>query len=99
MREMGWFDKPNVKILEGKWQDFVSSKELLGVGGFDAVYTDTFSENYEGMAAQCYGVVCILCLIGGDEMMGRFTTVLWSGPEAVGWATISIQLFQRIGRH
>ncbi|EIM89705.1 uncharacterized protein STEHIDRAFT_92135 [Stereum hirsutum FP-91666 SS1] len=56
MREMGWFDKPNVKILEGKWQDFVSSKELLGVGGFDAVYTDTFSENYEDLRQFC-GVV------------------------------------------
>ncbi|KAH9935476.1 uncharacterized protein B0H18DRAFT_975822 [Fomitopsis serialis] len=47
MRDLGWYDKPNVRILEGKWQDFVESEELLGVGGFDVVYTDTFSEDYK----------------------------------------------------
>lgn len=49
MRKLGWFDKPNVRILEGKWQDFVDSEELLGTGGFDVVYTDTFSEDYKGV--------------------------------------------------
>jgi len=48
MRSQGWYSKPNVKILEGKWQDYVDSSELLGVGGFDVIYTDTFSEEYEG---------------------------------------------------
>jgi type IV protein arginine methyltransferase len=48
MRMLGWHTKPGVKILEGKWQDFIDSEELLGVGGFDAVYTDTFSEDYKG---------------------------------------------------
>lgn len=51
MRDAGWFTKPNVKILSGKWQDFVESEELLEVGGFDVVYTDTFSENYLGAAS------------------------------------------------
>ncbi|KAI0733202.1 S-adenosyl-L-methionine-dependent methyltransferase [Fomitopsis betulina] len=49
MRKLGWFDKPNVRILEGKWQDFVDSEELLGTGGFDVVYTDTFSEDYKDL--------------------------------------------------
>ena len=48
MREQGWYDKEGVKILEGKWQDFVESDELLAVGGFDVIYTDTFSEDYSG---------------------------------------------------
>jgi protein arginine N-methyltransferase 2 len=48
MRNLGWYTKPGVKILEGKWQDFIDNEDLLGVGGFDAVYTDTFSEDYEG---------------------------------------------------
>jgi len=48
MRSQGWYSKPNVKILEGKWQDYVDSPELLGVGGFDVIYTDTFSEEYQG---------------------------------------------------
>lgn len=76
MRETRWFAKPNVLILEGRWQGFVSSKELLGVGGFDAVYTDTFSENYEGMAIQCQGFVCIRWLMGGDGTLCRLAPFL-----------------------
>jgi hypothetical protein len=48
MREQGWYDKKGVIILEGKWQDFVDSKILDDVV-FDVVYTDTFSEEYEGV--------------------------------------------------
>ena len=48
MRYLGWYDKPNVRILEGKWQDHVENEELLSVGGFDVIYTDTFSEDYTG---------------------------------------------------
>ncbi|EMD37365.1 hypothetical protein CERSUDRAFT_114038 [Gelatoporia subvermispora B] len=46
MREQGWYDKPGVNILEGKWQDHIESEELMAIGGFDVVYTDTFSEDY-----------------------------------------------------
>ena len=49
MKELGWYEKPGVKIFEGKWQDFVESEELLALGGFDIVYTDTFSEDYKGI--------------------------------------------------
>ena len=49
MRDMGWYSRPGVTILEGPWQDFIESEELLSVGGFDVIYTDTFSEDYEGM--------------------------------------------------
>jgi len=53
MRETGWYDKPNVTILEGKWQDFAvnagGNGKLLEFGGFDVVYTDTFSEDYEAL--------------------------------------------------
>ncbi|CAE6471470.1 unnamed protein product [Rhizoctonia solani] len=50
MRSAGWFDKPGVEIFEGKWQEFVKPDrigELIGEqGGFDVIYTDTFSEGY-----------------------------------------------------
>ncbi|TFL04392.1 hypothetical protein BDV98DRAFT_524447 [Pterulicium gracile] len=46
MRIQGWYDKSNVRIVEGKWQDVMSSEDVAGVGGFDVVYTDTFSEDY-----------------------------------------------------
>jgi len=61
MRERGWYDRPGVKIIKGKWlvsvhtsqkrvlistrQDAV--EELNSIGGFDVVYTDTFSEDYK----------------------------------------------------
>lgn len=52
MRSTGWFSKPGVEIFEGRWQDFVGPDKigaLLGEeGGFDVVYTDTFSEDYSG---------------------------------------------------
>jgi len=49
MKKLGWYTKAGVKILEGKWQDFLDSEELLAVGGFDVVYTDTFSEDYTAL--------------------------------------------------
>jgi len=49
MQETGWYSKPNVTILEGKWQDFVEAEQLLGFGGFDIIYTDTFSEDYPAL--------------------------------------------------
>ncbi|KAI0250373.1 S-adenosyl-L-methionine-dependent methyltransferase [Lactifluus subvellereus] len=48
MREQGWYDKKGVVVLEGKWQDFVGAKVLDDMV-FDAVYTDTFSEEYEDL--------------------------------------------------
>lgn len=48
MRKQGWYDLPNVKILEGRWQDFLPSAEMEG---FDVVYTDTFSEDYTGWSS------------------------------------------------
>ncbi|CAE6512088.1 unnamed protein product [Rhizoctonia solani] len=53
MRSTGWFEKPGVEILQGKWQDFINPEkvgELIGEeGGFDVVYTDTFSEGYSDL--------------------------------------------------
>lgn len=48
MRAKGWYDKPGVKLLEGRWQDFIDSGEIFGDGGWDVVYVDTFAEGYEG---------------------------------------------------
>ena len=53
MRDLGWYDKPGVQILEGRWQDFINAKgdesPLLAGGGFDVIYTDTFSEDYSDL--------------------------------------------------
>ncbi|KAK7472824.1 Arginine N-methyltransferase 2 [Stygiomarasmius scandens] len=47
MKDLGWYDKPGVKVLEMTWQNAI--EELLLVGGFDVVYTDTFAENYNDL--------------------------------------------------
>ncbi|THU95644.1 arginine methyl transferase [Dendrothele bispora CBS 962.96] len=47
MKDLGWYHKPGVKILEMTWQNAID--ELLTVGGFDVVYTDTFSEDYNDL--------------------------------------------------
>lgn len=46
MRRDGWFDKPNTTVHEGRWQDVLP--QLINQGTtFDAIYFDTFAENYK----------------------------------------------------
>lgn len=48
MRRDGWYEKPNIIIHEGKWQDVVlriMDQSIL----FDAVYFDTFAEDYKAL--------------------------------------------------
>jgi len=40
LRETGWYDKPNVSIVEGRWQDVIDK-----VGPFDGVFYDTYAED------------------------------------------------------
>lgn len=56
MKDEGWYSKPGVVVLEGRWQDRLN--ELLDKGEtfFDGVYFDTFSEHYEDML-ELYDVV------------------------------------------
>jgi protein arginine N-methyltransferase 2 len=48
MRKDGWFEKPGVKIHEGRWQDvvpqLVEQNEV-----FDGIYFDTFAEEYKAL--------------------------------------------------
>lgn len=46
MRENGWYEKPGVVIHEGKWQDILPT---LGDIVFDAIYFDTFAEEYKAL--------------------------------------------------
>ncbi|KAI4192606.1 MAG: hypothetical protein LQ348_003097 [Seirophora lacunosa] len=54
MREQGWYDRPNVVVHEGRWQDVLprliesedgAPNNLL----FDAIYFDTFAEPYAAL--------------------------------------------------
>ncbi|KAL5120900.1 Arginine N-methyltransferase 2 [Pleosporales sp. CAS-2024a] len=48
MKEQGWYEKPGVVIHEGRWQDIVPG--LVGSNEmFDAIYFDTFAEEYKAL--------------------------------------------------
>ena len=48
MRQKGWFDKPNVTIHQGKWQDVLPKLVKQGVT-LDAIYYDTYAEDYKDL--------------------------------------------------
>ncbi|KAI4854520.1 arginine N-methyltransferase 2 [Aureobasidium sp. EXF-8845] len=48
MRKDGWYEKPGLKIHEGRWQDVVP--ELVEQNQvFDGIYFDTFAEEYKAL--------------------------------------------------
>lgn len=83
MRELGWYEKPGVKIFEGKWQDFIDNDELLALGGFDIVYTDTFSEIYKGsfLSDKCISLVLNILKSDLHDFFEELPNLL-SGPQA-----------------
>ncbi|KAF2495290.1 arginine N-methyltransferase 2 [Lophium mytilinum] len=48
MKEEGWFEKPGVVVHEGRWQDVVPGLVEKGET-FDAIYFDTFAEEYTAL--------------------------------------------------
>ncbi|CAL9727679.1 protein arginine N-methyltransferase 2 [Monosporozyma unispora] len=49
MKKDGWYEKPNVVVLEGRWQDSLNKLLDEGETFFDGIYYDTFSEHYQDM--------------------------------------------------
>ncbi|KAK6462994.1 S-adenosyl-L-methionine-dependent methyltransferase [Scheffersomyces coipomensis] len=48
LRDDGWYEKSNVVILEGRWQDQLDDLLTKGIF-FNGIYYDTFSEHYSDM--------------------------------------------------
>lgn len=48
LRREGWYDKPNVTVHEGRWQDVLPKLVEEGVV-LDAIYYDTFAEDYAAL--------------------------------------------------
>ncbi|KAK3643871.1 Arginine N-methyltransferase 2 [Elasticomyces elasticus] len=48
LRETGWYDKPNVTIHEGRWQDVLPKLVEQGVV-LDGIYYDTYAEDYKDL--------------------------------------------------
>lgn len=79
MRADGWYDKPGVVVLEGRWQQTLS--RLLDVGVVvDGIYYDTFSETYDNMLELfdyavglllSTGVLSFFNGLGGDRLISN----------------------------
>ncbi|ODQ63645.1 arginine N-methyltransferase 2 [Nadsonia fulvescens var. elongata DSM 6958] len=63
LRADGWYEKPNVIILEGRWQDTLPKLLSEGVY-FDGIYYDTFSETYQDLVDFFDPVVGLLAPTG-----------------------------------
>jgi protein arginine N-methyltransferase 2 len=48
LRQNGWYEKPGVRIHEGRWQDILPKLAQEGVI-LDAIYYDTFAEDYAAL--------------------------------------------------
>ena len=79
MRKDGWYDKPNVTIHEGRWQDVVPNIIDQGIL-FDAIYFDTFAEDYK--ALRDFFSDCIIGLLDDGGKFGFFNG-LGAGKHAL----------------
>ena len=69
MTESGWREKEGVEVHEGRWQDVVP--ELLAEGVmFDAIYFDTFAEDYKDLRE--FFSESVIGLLDGDGRFGFF---------------------------
>ena len=69
MKKDGWYDKQGVTIHEGRWQDVVPSIIEQGIL-FDAIYFDTFAEDYK--ALRDFFSDCVLGLLDDGGKFGFF---------------------------
>ncbi|KAF1828665.1 arginine N-methyltransferase 2 [Decorospora gaudefroyi] len=69
LREQGWYDKPNVTIHEGRWQDVLPKLVQQGVV-LDAIYYDTFAEDYAALKEFFVGYV--VQLLARDGRFGWY---------------------------
>lgn len=89
MRRDGWYDKQNVAIYEGRWQDIVPTIIEQGIL-FDAIYFDTFAEDYK--ALRDFFSDCVLGLLDDGGRFGFFNG-LGAGEHALAsfFSTSSFQ--------
>lgn len=69
MKRDGWYERPNVTVHEGKWQEVVPKIMEQGYL-FDAIYFDTFAEDYK--ALRDFFSDCVLGLLDDRGKWGFF---------------------------
>lgn len=69
MRENGWYEKPNVTVHEGRWQDILPKLVEEGVV-LDGIYFDTYAEDYKDLKEffQDY----VIALLDGKGLFGFY---------------------------
>lgn len=83
LEERGWYEKVGVKMLNGKWQDVLSSDEFLALGKFDVVYIDTFAEHYDGeLGVLRQTVILSICIFAELHKFFKRLPDLLDGPDA-----------------
>ena len=79
MRKDGWHDRQNITVHEGSWQDVVPKIIEEGIL-FDAIYFDTFAEDYK--ALRDFFSDCIIGLLDDGGKFGFFNG-LGAGKHAL----------------
>jgi type IV protein arginine methyltransferase len=69
MKEQGWFNKPNVRVHQGKWQDVLPKLVEEGVT-LDAMYYDTYAEDYKDLKQ--FFDEYVIALLESDGMFGFY---------------------------
>jgi protein arginine N-methyltransferase 2 len=69
LRETGWYDKPNVHIHEGRWQDILPKLIEQGVV-LDGIYYDTFAEDYAALKE--FFAEYVIQLLAPDGVFGWY---------------------------
>lgn len=69
LRDEGWHDKKNVRVWEGRWQDVLPKMVEEGIV-LDAIYYDTFAEDYEALK-EFFSEWCIQ-LLDQDGRLGWY---------------------------
>ncbi|KAF2218645.1 S-adenosyl-L-methionine-dependent methyltransferase [Elsinoe ampelina] len=69
LRSQGWANRPGVHVHEGRWQDVVP--KLVAEGAmFDAIYFDTFAEDYKDLRE--FFSEYVIALLDPDGRFGFF---------------------------
>jgi len=102
LRETGWYEKPNVKIHEGRWQDVLPKLVEEGIT-FDAIYYDTFAEDYQAFKIffsewvvellECKGRFGWHNGLGADRQIcyDVYTKVKWSAIDCRGHVAAAVR--------
>ncbi|KAM0721045.1 hypothetical protein Q7P37_003330 [Cladosporium fusiforme] len=69
MRANGWYEKPNVTVHEGRWQDVLPKLVEEGVV-LDGIYFDTFAEDYKDLKE--FFTDYVIALLDGKGLFGFY---------------------------